>query len=143
MMKTNFTRWMIAAAAVAAAAGSASAQTYVAEIPLSFHVQNKLMVPGTYRVHIARAGSAEVLELYNTDVRTTGILLAVRKADAPKAWRDTGRPVVSFECNGGVCALNGLWDGTSEIAYSFPSLKLPSGDKRMSQVNVPLTKADE
>ena len=143
MMKTNFTRWMIAAAAVAAAAGSASAQTYVAEIPLSFHVQNKLMVPGTYRVHIARAGSAEVVEVYNTDVRATGILLPVRKGDASKAWRETGRPVISFECNGGVCALNGLWDGASETAYGFPGLKLPPGDKRMAQVTVPLTKADE
>ncbi len=142
-MKPKFTRWMIAAAALAAAAGSASAQTYVAEIPLSFHVQNKLMGPGTYRFHVARAASTEVVEIYNSDTHTAGMLLPLRKGDAPKTWRDTGKPVVSFECNGGVCALNGLWDGTSEAAYGFPGLKLPPGEARTAQVTVPLVRADE
>ena len=44
-MKSMMTRWMIAAAAMTAVAGSAAAQTYKAEIPLSFQVGSKMMRP--------------------------------------------------------------------------------------------------
>ena len=53
-MKSSTIRTMIAAAALAVAAGTASAQTYKAEIPVSFRAADKLMLPGSYEVKVNR-----------------------------------------------------------------------------------------
>ncbi len=140
-MKTNLTRWMIAAAALAVAAGSASAQTYNAEVPLSFHVGSRMMVPGTYQVRLSTSGIASVV-VYNRNTRSSAILLPIGKADVSKAVREGARPVISFECSGGNCAMSRLWDGSDSFAYIFPALKTKAGEPRAEVVTLQLTKAD-
>ncbi len=140
-MKTNFTRWMIAAAALAVAAGSASAQTYNAEVPLSFHVGSRMMMPGTYQVRLSTSGIATVV-VYNRNTRSSAILLPIAKAGVSKAVRLSAHPVISFECSGGNCALSRLWDGRDSFAYVFPALKTQTGDPRAEIVTLQLTKAD-
>jgi len=141
-MKTNLTRWMIAAAVLAVAAGNASAQIYKAEIPLSFHVRDKLMSPGEYRLRISNTSIMSVVEIYNANTRAGALLTTPVIADAPQAWRETGTPVISFECNGGVCAISRIWNGADGFIYKYPGLKLPPGDSRMAVVTVPLARAD-
>jgi len=141
-MKKHFTRWMIAAAALAAAAGSASAQTYNAEIPLSFHVGDKLMVPGSYKFRLSTTSSVGVIQIYNVDARTSALMLTGVRRDAPKAWREAGNPVITFECSAGDCAPSGLWTGADPFAYALPGLKLRRGEPRAEVVTVRLAKAD-
>ncbi len=141
-MKTNLTRWMIAAAALAVAAGSASAQTYNAEVPLSFHVGGKLMTPGDYQMRISDSGAIKAVIVYNRDTRSSAILLAAGRADVAEAMRKRGHAAITFECSGGNCALSRLWDGDNAFAYTFPALKTKAGEPRAEVVTLTLTRAD-
>jgi len=120
-MNTTTMRTMIAAAALMVAAGSASAQTFKAEIPMAFRVSNKTMAPGTYDLRLTRAASGMMLVVYNRTTRTSAALVPSVTADPPKAWRAAGDAKIAFACTDGACSLRELWDGFGTDAYRFPA----------------------
>jgi len=119
-MKTATLRTMIAAAALAVAAGTASAQTYRAEIPLTFRAGNTTMLPGAYRINTKLAGGSVVVYFSNMDTHQNVILLSGPSEDVPKAWKDKALPVIAFECTEGSCTASKLWAGPGESAYDLP-----------------------
>jgi hypothetical protein len=143
-MRTLTTHIMFVAAALAAVAGSASAQTYKADIPMSFQVANKTMAAGSYEVRtlIANAGN-RVFAIRNTATDSTAAVVSYPGVDTPKAWETKGDPVLSFTCLGNNCALRRVWDGKSATTYEIPFKKLrPVETERLSQIVIGLTKAD-
>ena len=127
-MKSSTARLMIAAAALVVAAGTASAQTYKAEIPMAFRAAGKLMTPGSYEIRVSRNTATELVFVRNVDAKSAVILVAQVKADPPKEWRKTAEPKVGFACIGGACNLSSLWDGFDISQYVFLSPKPPAGD---------------
>ena len=138
-MKSSVIRWTIAAAALAVAAGSASAQTYTADIQFTFRASHTLMNPGSYEVK-ALPGANYVLWFKNVDTRQSVVLISSLGSDTPKEWRAKGKPIIAFRCaDAGPCVLTGMWNGTAQYQYNFPT-PAPRGEHR-SEVIVPL-KAD-
>jgi hypothetical protein len=126
-MKSSTMQWMIAAAALVVAAGSASAQTYKAEIPMAFRAADKVMEPGSYEIQVSSGALGNVLFVRNSATQSAVALLATVKSDAPKAWRMSGDPRIAFECLAGACRLQQIWNGSAPFAYVFPAPKAPSG----------------
>ncbi|HTX39601.1 MAG TPA: hypothetical protein VME43_31495 [Bryobacteraceae bacterium] len=142
-MKTLTMRSMIVVAALAVAAGSASAQTYRAEIPMAFRAGNKVMEAGAYDFIVKlQGGGQEILLVSSLATNRMALLMPTQGDDAPNAWKKAGAAVVTFECLGRVCTLRQLWDGNKPYTYAFPSHKLPASEANRSVVNVPLTKGD-
>ena len=140
-MKSMATRWMIAAAALAAIAGTAAAQPYTAEIPLSFRVGGKIMQPGAYRIHMRGNADSAALTIYNLDTKTGEGLVAMRSGHEDKAWRE-GAPVLVFECAGGDCLLREMWTGNEGRAFVFPRPRGRSGEARIEVIKLTAGKAD-
>jgi len=143
-MKSFTTRTMIAVAALAVAAGTASAQTYKAEIPMAFHAGNKAMTAGSYdvRVVVGQSGS-EVIQLRNANTKAAAVLVPFHGDYAPKTWVADGNPRLSFECVDGACSLRKLWNGRDAAVYQLPARKLrPAEVERIAVITVGLTKAD-
>jgi len=143
-MKSFTTRMMIAVAALAVAAGTASAQTYKAEIPMAFHAGNKAMTAGSYDLRMVRGISGHpFVAVQNVNTKATAVLLPVLGPDAPKAWVEAGNPRITFECVDGSCSLRKLWNGRDAAVYQLPARKLrPAEVERIAVVTVGLTKAD-
>jgi hypothetical protein len=119
---------MIAAAAVAAVAGSASAQAlYQAEIPLSYRVEGQMMLPGAYEIEVARSAGGTMLRLFNRDTGKSALLQARGTADVAKGWAAGGAPVLEFACTEKACALTKMWDGRNNFAYFFNGLRMRGG----------------
>ena len=142
-MKTLTMRLMVAAAALAAVAGGASAQTYKAEIPVTFRAGDKLMLPGSYELRVDRslAGIPQVF-VRNLDKNTAIAFVARPGRDAPKAWQAAGNPMIAFECADGRCVLRSLWTGYETATYTFPGSITPGGDSKMAVMLVTLTHAE-
>jgi len=140
-MKRTMTRWMIAAAALAAVAGSASAQSYKAEIPLTFHAGDKVMQPGQYRIYMHGDSNAASFTLYNVDTKAIGGLVAVRSGQVSKTWQ-AGVPVLVFECLESDCTLRQIWNGDQGSAFEFPRLRGRSGEARLAVIRMSALKAD-
>jgi len=126
-MKTLTMHTMIAAAALVAAAGSASAQTYRAEIPVAFRVIGKQMTPGSYDVRVMNNGNGEKVYLYNRTANTSAALVSPVHSDAPRKWRDLRAPKIALECAGSDCTLRRIWNGSDVFALEFPAPKAPTG----------------
>jgi hypothetical protein len=143
-MKTLTMRSMIAVAALAVAACSASAQTYKADIPMSFSAGNQQMAPGSYEFQVASGSAGRAyIAVRKTDGSAAVMLLPIAGADAPKAWQKEGKPKIAFECLGKACSLARLWNGQDVSVYAFPSRKLPKAEaERLAVVTVGLTRAD-
>ncbi len=122
-MNTTTMRTMIAAAALMVAAGSASAQTFKAEIPMAFRVSNKTMAPGSYDLRLTRGVAGMMLVVYNRTTRSSAALVPSVTADPPKAWRAAGDAKIAFVCSDGACSLRELWDGFGTDAYRFPAAR--------------------
>ena len=135
-MKTSTMKWMIAVAALTVAAGSASAQTYKAEIPMSFRVGDKLMAPGSYQISMAGGVSRQVICFQNLASWDAGVVVPTVKGDAPTAGRQAGKPRVSFECLGNACRLSGMWNGRDRSAYVFPASKPRARDLEAPETTV-------
>jgi hypothetical protein len=143
-MKSSTMRLMIAAAALVVAAGTASAQTYKAEIPMAFRAAGKLMTPGSYEIRVSRNSATELVFVRNTDTHGGVILQAQVKADPPKEWLQAGNPKLAFACTGNACTLTRMWDGSDSYAYGFPTPKAPAGDlvaQRLEFVTLSMIKA--
>ncbi|MGO9262849.1 MAG: hypothetical protein ACLQU1_42205 [Bryobacteraceae bacterium] len=142
-MKTLTMRSTIAVTALVVAAGSASAQTYKADIPMSFLAGNTPMAAGSYDFQVVtRSGHANIL-VYKADGSATAMLLPFQGSDAPKAWQKERNPKISFNCLGRTCTLGLLWNGRDVFVYEFPARKLPPAEaERLAVVTVGLTRAD-
>jgi len=123
---TNFLKnIMIAAATVIVAAGTASAQTLKAEIPFTFRAGGKVMPAGTYQLRRLEGLGAKTMFRFDSADGQNAVLLAPQAAaDPAKAWAESGRPVLSFECGVSRCALTRLWTGSAAPAYVLPRPKL-------------------
>jgi hypothetical protein len=139
-MKSLKTRLMVAAAALAVVAGSAAAQSYKAEIPVTFRAGEKLMLPGSYELRVDRsAGGIPQVFVRNLDRNTAIALIPRPGADAPKAWRDAGNPMLAFECAEGRCVMRSLWTGSDDATYAFPGSITPGGDSKAAFMLVTMT----
>jgi len=139
-MKNLTMRWMIVAAALAAAAGSAAAQTYTAEIPMSFRAGEKTMSAGSYEFRVSYTTGQARVQLRNTATSDSVLLLPMAGHDAPVGWRKIGNPMVSFAC-GRTCALKELWTARDVTTIKFPALKLPKTETA-HEVTFSLVKTD-
>jgi hypothetical protein len=127
----SFTTYILAAAAMAVAAGSASAQnTLKAEIPFAFQTGKTIMQPGEYQVRLA---NHHTIRLYNVDARKAVFAMAVTESDRDKAWKD-GTPRMAFECSDGTCALLALYTGEGVSALRFRGLESKAGDAHVAMV---------
>src|SRR5579862_9110554 len=110
-MKTSTLRWTIAAAALMVAAGSASAQTYRAEIPMAFSAGGRVLAAGPYEISASGYATTKY-QFYNRTDHSGVMLLGNALSDPPKQWRDEGVAKLTFECIDGSCRLKSLWNGT-------------------------------
>lgn len=125
-MKNSTMKMMIAAAAILAVAGVASAQTMEAKIPFAFRAGGKVFEPGTYRVRVASGNTGVPLISIGSLKPTQQVLtMGSYNGDAKKAWRDSGKAILSFQCGVGRCALSQIWmgnDGSPVYRLSVPNL---------------------
>lgn len=136
-MKKLTTRLMIATAALVVGTGLASAQTLKAEIPFAFHVGDRLMAPGTYRVELSQMSGSPLIRLLNVHSGGSAALLPQAKVDPQKAWKTEGNPKLAFACIGGSCSLAKAWDGSGSYAYTFYRSKL-GGDETAYLREIPM-----
>jgi hypothetical protein len=135
-------RWMMnsmCAAALAALAGSASAQALKAEIPFAFRAGGVLMAPGTYDVVQDKLNASQYFRLHNRDTNQSVLLGMYTRRDPPKAWVVAGAPTLSFECAGARCVIRQIWTGY-EPAFQFLGPK-PAGDEPIRTAEIRLTRA--
>ena len=133
----------IAAAAIVAAAGSASAQNLKADIPFTFRAANTTMLPGSYDVKIERSGGSGYLVLFNADNHKSVILAQYVIGDPSKTWKAEGTPKLGFECAGERCVLREAWPGYDAPSYRFRGPKLESGEPtRVAEIAMTRVKAD-
>lgn len=142
-MKSLTMQTMFAAAVLTVAAGSALAQTYNAEIPVAFRAGDTMMQPGTYRIDVvAGRTGAPVVYIRSRETSKSVILMPAFGSDAPKVWRENGKPMLSFACYGETCSLERLWDGTNIATYKFATPHKSLEVARADTVTVALSKAD-
>ncbi|SPE24307.1 conserved exported hypothetical protein [Candidatus Sulfopaludibacter sp. SbA3] len=133
-MNTSTMRLMIATAALAVAAGTASAQAMKAEIPMSFRANGKLMPPGSYEVREDTGhGYIRVRKL---DSDRSAMMGTGVTSDAPKMWREAGSPMLSFVCAGESCTLTRFWNGKDSFTHAFTAPKPPATDLEAQQTRV-------
>lgn len=141
-MKKTITRWMVATAALAVMVGSAAAQSYKAEIPLSFRVGDKVMTPGTYQFQAGGLTGNMMLSVYNVDTKQSALLMAGANGSVSKEWKKINKPVLAFECAENICALRHMWTGDDRFAYTFPGPRVRSDELRTAVVALTPLKAD-
>jgi hypothetical protein len=144
-MKNLNTRWLIAAAALAVAVGSASAQTprYRADIPVSFRAGSTTMLPGSYEINLAPTASGGIVaRVTNLDTHRVAQVFAARDSDTLTSLKKEGKAAMSFDCGGGQCQLTGLWGGTNDSGFRFMAPKHLHNEARMASLNIELTKAE-
>ena len=141
-MKRFTMKSMLAAAALALAAGCASAQTMTADIPFTFQVGDAVMGPGTYYVIASQNTGSRHLVFRNADTKASA-LAQYSMGDVSKAWKSRGTPLVRFECAGARCALRELWAGYDMPAYNFRGPRLGrEGETRMAVIGMSVIKSD-
>ncbi len=120
-MKSLTTNLMLAAAALLAASGAASAADMRVEIPFAFQAANQTMSPGTYKV-ISSNGESRFL-IKNVQSGEGIFLLPLGDQNPKKAWTSQTGGVMEFACNDAGCVLTQLWTGKSYPAHGFSSSK--------------------
>src|SRR5690349_12791214 len=120
MKRSTMTTTLIAAAALTAVAGGASAQTTMkAEIPFTFQAGGAVLAPGNYTLRMSAASGSRVFTLHNLDSGKSAMVVQGIDATAPKHWRADGQARLGFLCGGTRCALTEVWGGGAERAYYF------------------------
>jgi hypothetical protein len=119
-----------------------SAETYKADISMPFRAGDTQMTPGTYEFKIDRTATPVVL-VRKTDGSSKAFVLTGGGSDAPKAWRNEGKPKISFSCVDSDCSLARLWNGQDVSTFDFVAPKRTAAEKeRASAVEVGLSRAD-
>lgn len=116
-MKTLTNKLMVAAAALTAAAGMASAQSMNVKVPFSFSVQKSEMPAGNYTVSSLHTGAGRLFNLRNTDINKPVLIMPMAALDT--GTRDYGNAKLVFRCAEGNCALSQIWTGTPAGAYEL------------------------
>jgi len=142
-MKKIMTHLTIVAAALAAAAGSAAAQTYKADIPVAFRAGDKVMAPGKYEISVNNSGINTLVRLRNTVTSDSAVLLPFGGHDAPKAWRKAGTPMVGLSC-GRTCTMKELYTARDITSLQFAAPKLPKAevDRAATEMTFTLVKSE-
>ncbi|HXA53033.1 MAG TPA: hypothetical protein VNV86_22100 [Candidatus Acidoferrum sp.] len=123
-MKLTALRLTFAAAAMLAAATTASAQTMKAEIPFSFEARNVLMQAGSYTVTLSHTSGGMLAEIYSVDQRRS--VLALPHISESPLTPQNSTPVLTFACAEGRCALLQMRDAASTV-YRFGTSKPTAG----------------
>ena len=142
-MKSLTTNCIIAVAAFAAAAGSASAQVMKAEIPFTFRAGKSLMPPGSYELNLNATPSRTFFIMRNAETKASVVLANFNTGDVTKTWKAKGLPTLGFECFDAQCALHELWTANDSSAYYFRGPKLGrDGDPHIAEIVMTRVKAD-
>jgi hypothetical protein len=128
-MKNLTTNLMLAAIALAAATGVASAQQLKAEIPFGFRAQGTMVPAGTYTVKKDNTGGAAKFQLRSAASGNSILLVSMMQGEPKKAWEASGAAVLEFECGDSGCALNRLWSGGGSPAYRFSHPNAEKGER--------------
>jgi hypothetical protein len=128
-MKNLTTNLMLAAIALAAAPGMASAQQLKAEIPFGFRAQGTLVPAGTYTVTKDDTSSVPKFLLRSAESGKSILLVNPIQGDPKKAWEASGAAVLEFECGDSGCALNRFWSRRGAPAYTFSHPKAEKGER--------------
>ena len=140
-MKNSNMRWLIAAAALAVAAGSASAQTFKAEIPLAFRAGTTQMAPGAYQIDMLKSNTNVTLaRVMNLDTNKAVLVVAPADYNTAIKSKSEGKAVIDFSCSEGRCSLARLWDGRGEFTYKFATPR--KHEAQVATISVPITKAE-
>ena len=134
-MKRTAMNMILAVAALAVAAGTASAQMMMkAEIPFAFRVGKQVMQPGEYRVRVFRnTSSTPILSLADFDADRTVLLMATNRNPVPEAWKTAGLPKLSFTCGEGPCTVTGVWMGQGYI-FNFPAARGKNAESHLAEI---------
>ena len=125
-MKNLTAKMMVAAAALVAAGGVASAQVMKAELPFRFQAAGAWLEPGTYSIdRISGSSATTIYRVGNLD--TAGAVAAVPRFTIDRNNGNANEGKLVFECVAGRCALVQLWDGSYGVTYAF------SGPKRSKE----------
>ena len=132
-MKSLMSKMLVAAAAVAVCAGTASAQRMKSEIPFSFKTSGAVMPAGEYQVELAKSNAGiPIFRLLNTDANRPVLVVASSKyADSWKSYSDAK---LVFRCGAEGCALTQIWTGTEHGAYDVPTPKSLRTEARLIEV---------
>jgi hypothetical protein len=128
-MKTLTTNLMLAAIALAAATGAASAQQLKAGIPFGFQAQGAMFPAGTYTVGKYDTGGVPKFLLRSVAPSNSILLMSMTQSDPEKAWEASGAAVLEFECGDSGCVLNRLWSRRGTPAYRFSHPKAEKGER--------------
>ena len=139
-MKRTALNITLAVAALAVAAGTASAQTMKAEIPFAFRVGNKVMQPGEYRIRMTSVGTP-ILHLLNMDGHQSALLSSAYLNDVPKQWAAAGLPKLAFLCGEGPCTVSQIWTGEG-YALSFKTPRGKNGEPHIAEIVLRRDRAD-
>lgn len=135
-MKSMMNHLMVAAVAMAAVAGVASAQTLKVEVPFAFRASGTVMPAGTYYVVSRPTGSGvPIFRVLNLDAKR-GILAS---AGLKHEGASNGEAKLVFRCYDSSCTLAQIWTGSAVGAYDIPMPKLHS-DERAALVEIPATR---
>ena len=141
-MKSLTMNLMVAAAALMAAAGSASAQVVRVEVPFAFQAHGVNLAPGTYNVSLSHPNGSQVLRIFNQDTKASVLTMLHNGKDAPKHWLAAGNPVFSFACADGRCELQAIWLGEGTVSLAVPTPKNRSNFASAEIINLRGVKAD-
>jgi len=110
---------------------------------VSFRAGDKAMLPGSYEVRVD-SGYTGIPQVFvrNLDDQKQIVLIATPGNDAPKAWRDAGKPMFAFECTEGRCVLRSMWTAKDVATYTFPGSITPHGDNKVALLLVTLNHAE-
>jgi hypothetical protein len=126
---------MIAAAALAAVAGSASAQILKAEIPFTFRVGSVVLAPGSYDVKAPRSGNPHYMVLQNRETHAVAAAFYT-ESDVSKTWLARGTPAMRFACAAGPCTLREVWQGSERPSLKFIAPKSGDGELRIAEIRL-------
>ena len=142
-MKNLTTNLMLAAIALAAAAGAASAQQLKAEIPFGFQAQGTMLPAGTYTVKKDDTSSVPKFLLRSVAPGNSILLMSMTQSDPEKAWEASGAAVLEFECGDSGCALNRLWRPGGAPAYRFSHPNAEKGERtRVAVIRLAVSKTN-
>ncbi len=142
-MKKLTTNLMIAAAALVAVAGTASAQTMEAKIPFAFRASGTVLPAGTYKVQLKSVQSGRMLVISTADGKNTMLSTAFQGGPASASWESVGDPVLSFQCGVSRCALKDVWMGGGDPVFRIPTPKLGKDEPvHIAEIPMHMVKGD-
>ena len=140
-MKKLTNTLMVVAAALAAVAGTASAQSMSLKVPFSFSVEKSTLPAGNYVVSSGHTYTGHpIFNLRNTDTKKPHLVMALSAVDA--GYKTYSDAKLVFRCAGDDCALSQIWTGSAIGAYAVRT-PAESGEKiRIKAVAATVTKSE-